>query len=353
MLKLPVYACEGVAHLWPVDPADRTLEPFELREAKWVLLTVMTTRWAIDANIIMQQGTARLISGCVEASGGQLLVPERALTLAKAKSYEPAQRRARHILQHLLNPGDVTPAQLREVTIACTVAIRNAFANWATGETDCNGGVWSFAPETPTSESITASLYAAGIARASTQSGIEDADAVAQALAADCRWIASHNKYALSDDLVPWLAHEQAHGRLEHASNPFICSVDTALETMVTDHEHLAAIAWELGRPDNEDAAQNLAARRDNATRFVEALHDGGATRNAERLAPIIHRKADPQRLDERLSALGHTGTLERTRAAFRRLANATRQAQQNAIANALGQPPNTPQSRRGTRIGS
>lgn len=95
--------------------------------------------------------------------------------------------------------------------------------------------------------------------------------------------------------LVPWLAHVQAHGRLEHASNPFICSVDTALETMVTDYEHLAAIAWELGRPDNEDAAQNLAARRDNATRFVEALHDGGATRNAERLAPIIHRKADPQ----------------------------------------------------------
>ena len=36
--KLPVYAREGVAHLWLVDPADRTLEAFELRDAEWVLV---------------------------------------------------------------------------------------------------------------------------------------------------------------------------------------------------------------------------------------------------------------------------------------------------------------------------
>ncbi len=36
--KRPIYAREGVAHLWLVDPADRTLEAFELREGEWVLI---------------------------------------------------------------------------------------------------------------------------------------------------------------------------------------------------------------------------------------------------------------------------------------------------------------------------
>ena len=36
--KRPVYAREGVAHLWLVDPADRTLEAFELRDGQWVLI---------------------------------------------------------------------------------------------------------------------------------------------------------------------------------------------------------------------------------------------------------------------------------------------------------------------------
>ena len=34
-LKRPVYAREGVRHLWLVDPADRTLEAFELRAGQW------------------------------------------------------------------------------------------------------------------------------------------------------------------------------------------------------------------------------------------------------------------------------------------------------------------------------
>ena len=33
--KRPVYAREGVAHLWLVDPLERTLEAFELRETQW------------------------------------------------------------------------------------------------------------------------------------------------------------------------------------------------------------------------------------------------------------------------------------------------------------------------------
>ena len=36
--KRPVYAREGVAHLWLVDPVDRTLEAFELRDGQWVLI---------------------------------------------------------------------------------------------------------------------------------------------------------------------------------------------------------------------------------------------------------------------------------------------------------------------------
>ena len=36
--KRPVYAREGVAHLWLVDPTDRTLEAFELRDGQWLLI---------------------------------------------------------------------------------------------------------------------------------------------------------------------------------------------------------------------------------------------------------------------------------------------------------------------------
>ena len=36
--KRPIYAREGVAYLWLVDPTDRTLEAFELRDGEWVLI---------------------------------------------------------------------------------------------------------------------------------------------------------------------------------------------------------------------------------------------------------------------------------------------------------------------------
>jgi len=36
--KRPLYAREGVNHLWLVDPTERTLEAFELREGKWLLI---------------------------------------------------------------------------------------------------------------------------------------------------------------------------------------------------------------------------------------------------------------------------------------------------------------------------
>ena len=40
--KRDIYAREGVAHLWFVDPDVRTLEAFELREGQWVLLKTLT-----------------------------------------------------------------------------------------------------------------------------------------------------------------------------------------------------------------------------------------------------------------------------------------------------------------------
>ncbi len=40
--KRDIYAREGVAYLWFVDPDVRTLEAFELREGQWVLLKTLT-----------------------------------------------------------------------------------------------------------------------------------------------------------------------------------------------------------------------------------------------------------------------------------------------------------------------
>ncbi|MBU0500903.1 MAG: Uma2 family endonuclease [Gammaproteobacteria bacterium] len=39
--KLPIYARQGVGHAWLVDPDLRTLEVFENRDGKWLLLTVL------------------------------------------------------------------------------------------------------------------------------------------------------------------------------------------------------------------------------------------------------------------------------------------------------------------------
>lgn len=38
MVKMPIYACHGVAYLWLVDPLERTLEAFALREGHWQVI---------------------------------------------------------------------------------------------------------------------------------------------------------------------------------------------------------------------------------------------------------------------------------------------------------------------------
>jgi Uma2 family endonuclease len=40
-LKLPLYAEQGVGHCWLVDPLLRTLEAYQLKEGRWVLLTTL------------------------------------------------------------------------------------------------------------------------------------------------------------------------------------------------------------------------------------------------------------------------------------------------------------------------
>ena len=37
--KRPIYAREGIPHLWLIDPIERILEAFQLHEGQWVLIT--------------------------------------------------------------------------------------------------------------------------------------------------------------------------------------------------------------------------------------------------------------------------------------------------------------------------
>jgi len=50
MEKRPIYAREGVGHLWFIDPIARTLEAFELRDGEWVLIAAL----ADDAEVCVR-----------------------------------------------------------------------------------------------------------------------------------------------------------------------------------------------------------------------------------------------------------------------------------------------------------
>ncbi|MYG28004.1 MAG: Uma2 family endonuclease [Boseongicola sp. SB0677_bin_26] len=39
--KRPFYASENVSHLWLVDPVERELEAFELRDGQWLLVAAL------------------------------------------------------------------------------------------------------------------------------------------------------------------------------------------------------------------------------------------------------------------------------------------------------------------------
>jgi len=46
--KLPIYAAEGVAHCWLVDPDLRTLEVFRNENGRWLLLSVLENEAAVS-----------------------------------------------------------------------------------------------------------------------------------------------------------------------------------------------------------------------------------------------------------------------------------------------------------------
>ncbi|MFM9968059.1 MAG: Uma2 family endonuclease [Burkholderiales bacterium] len=46
--KLPIYAYSGVAHCWLVDPDLKTLEVFENRNGKWLLLNVLENNASVS-----------------------------------------------------------------------------------------------------------------------------------------------------------------------------------------------------------------------------------------------------------------------------------------------------------------
>lgn len=45
--KLPIYAAQGVVHVWLVDPLVRTLEAFENRDGRWLLLATLADAHAV------------------------------------------------------------------------------------------------------------------------------------------------------------------------------------------------------------------------------------------------------------------------------------------------------------------
>ena len=67
--KRPVYAREGVAHLWLIEPTDRTLEAFELRDGQWVHIGSAKNNEAVSIPPSTRSRSASAISGPERAGG--------------------------------------------------------------------------------------------------------------------------------------------------------------------------------------------------------------------------------------------------------------------------------------------
>ena len=295
------------------------------------------TNWAIDANIIVQQGVRRLLGACIEYTGGRIFVPERALALACAHHRPMARRRAKRITKWNIRNRleSYAGAQRIEIVAARTVAIDRAFAQWANAETLRNDGLWTLAPATDESSYIVERLFGAGVAREGSDTRIEeDASVAAQALDAGCRWIASHNLDMLQGEAFRrWLVHEHEQGRLLTARSPFVCSIDDAIDQMLDitrepsfGQEILAGLAWEVTRPNDAEAARDTNARLRTLDRFTDALDRGGAVRSAALVNDILEN-TEPERIGAVLERHALQGAIERTRTAEHRHALASRTA--------------------------
>ena len=299
------------------------------------------TRWAIDANIFMQQATRRLVCGTIEYRRDELLIPERALLLARLVYDDLALKRAQRITEHDERHG-ITPGTgaYNALVARRASAILENFAAWTETEPPRNDGAWQVASDTQAAKQTAQALRLARVARRGTWTPIEeDAHVAAQALANGCRYIASHNLARLDDETFRlWLAEQQAQGALLGAANPFVVGVDQALNQLLdierTDgqgHERVTALAWELTRPDHQAAARNIQARLATVQRFAAALHNGGAARTADAIRQVLHLAKDhPERMNALTATHNLYGRVERTRAAERRLVAGERHALAN-----------------------
>ena len=87
MGKRPIYAREGVGHLWLIEPVDRTLEAFELREGQWVLIACAKDDEAVS---VRPFNTPLAIYGGSHENSRTNSPEERPMSWIKARAYSDA-----------------------------------------------------------------------------------------------------------------------------------------------------------------------------------------------------------------------------------------------------------------------
>ena len=305
--------------------------------------TTAGRRWAIDANVAMQQGVRRMIAGCAEFAGDQLLIPHKVLELVPTRYRRLARTRAKRIVAFGATKGTVEAAAGRPPTeeaealaASHTLAMARAFADWAAAETRRNDGLWALAPESEQGELVVEKMIQAGIARAEDASAEEDAVVAGQAIASGCRWIASNNLQVLGGIAFDrWLATERMRElALASADVPLVLRPDEAVNTILSRyHDHpedrrlLSAIAWELIRPDEGSRIEGT-QRVETLERFANALEAGGAPQSARSIRITLDETGREAQVTARLlERFGVEGRLQGCRGAERRQVEAERRA--------------------------
>ena len=250
-----------------------------------------------------------------------------------------ARTRATRITEHGegADPFGLDADALGDLVVERSVALTKAFARWAVEETRRNDGLWSLARATPDTERTAQRLFVAGIARAGEDgTAEEDAHVAAEALEAGCRWIGSKNLDMLQGEpFTKWVAGEQANGRLLHARTPFIIPPDQAIHMLLeethlagADEHRVAAVAWELSRPNDPIAAADVGARATRLLRFANALEGGGCAFTAATIRKTLRQsRNDGDALAALLDGYDLAERFDRTRGAEDRQVSAEREA--------------------------
>src|SRR5437867_815218 len=121
--KMRIYARDGVAHLWFVEPQLETLEIYRLEAGRWVVLAVHAGDDAIGAgyDVLLREPRA------VERALGGLSQPETRLTGRRSTmSSRPSAAAMRpSVARH-----GVTPPASSRATAGCVLPIREASSAW-------------------------------------------------------------------------------------------------------------------------------------------------------------------------------------------------------------------------------